>query len=342
MSSSTTRSPSPTALVRASRHLFMAGETVEAEECADRAVAILEPAGDAAALAAASLHRGAILALTDEFERATGMLELARDRAAARRPRRPRGARAQLPRGRGASSAATPAACALRARQRRGRARRAPTTRSPPAATATSRSCSYREGRLGELEACIAEGLPFARERGFWSHAYNLELHRCVAASCAAATSTAALAGLRELVHGVEDPGMLFAYSVPWLGRALARRGDPAAGGLLAGDLGRARSASGCCSASRTPGLASVEWAWLAGRPEIAERVAGLARAAARAPRRRAVPGRAAALPRARRPPRRAVRRLPGAVGGRACAATGARPPTAGRRRAIPTSRRSS
>ena len=130
----------------------------------------------------------------------------------------------------------------------------------------------YREGQLGELEACIAEGLPFARERGFWSHAYNLELHRCVL-QLRRGDLDGALAGLRELVHGVEDPGMLFAYSVPWLGRALARRGDPAAGGLLAGTWDgaqRQRLLLGVAYA----GLASVEWAWLAGRPEIAERVA--------------------------------------------------------------------
>ena len=130
----------------------------------------------------------------------------------------------------------------------------------------------YREGRLAELEACIAEGLPFARERGFWSHAYNLELHRCVL-QLRRGDLDGALAGLRELVHGVEDPGMLFAYSVPWLGRALARRGDPAAGGLLAGTWDgaqRQRLLLGVAYA----GLASVEWAWLAGRPEIAERVA--------------------------------------------------------------------
>ncbi len=53
-------------LVRVSRHLFMAGETDAAEATAAEAVLILEPAGDAAALAHASLYDGAILALTDE------------------------------------------------------------------------------------------------------------------------------------------------------------------------------------------------------------------------------------------------------------------------------------
>ena len=38
-----------------------------------------------------------------------------------------------------------------------------------------------RAGRLDELDAAVADGLRFARERGFWSHAYNLEVQRCTA-----------------------------------------------------------------------------------------------------------------------------------------------------------------
>ncbi len=67
---------------------------------------------------------------------------------------------------------------------------------------------------------------------------------------------------------------MLYAYSVPWLGRVLARRGDPAAGEMLAAAWERAlrqRLLLGLAYA----GLASVEWAWLAGEPEVARRVAG-------------------------------------------------------------------
>ena len=45
-------------LVRVSRHWFMAGETDAAEECAERAVRILEAAGDDAALAQADALPG--------------------------------------------------------------------------------------------------------------------------------------------------------------------------------------------------------------------------------------------------------------------------------------------
>ena len=68
---------------------------------------------------------------------------------------------------------------------------------------------------------------------------------------------------------------MLFAYSVPWLGRLLARRGDPVAEGMLAAaweQAQRHRLLLGLAYA----GIARVEWAWLAGRPEIAERVAAV------------------------------------------------------------------
>ena len=67
--------------MRVSRHLFMAGETDEAEHAASRAVLLLEPTGDPGALAHASLYEGAILALTDEHDRAAGILASARDLA---------------------------------------------------------------------------------------------------------------------------------------------------------------------------------------------------------------------------------------------------------------------
>ena len=237
------------------------------------------------------------------------------------------------------SSAATPAACgwcATASRPRLGEAHHEVAARG----YCNVAELLYREGRLAELEACIAEGLPFVRERGFWSHAYNLELHRCVL-QLRRGDLDGALAGLRELVHGVEDPGMLFAYSVPWLGRALARRGDPAAGGLLAAawdGAQRQRLLLGVAYA----GLASVEWAWLTGRPGDRRARRRRARAAAGPPRRRAVPSRAGALSGARRPPRRAVRRLPGAVGGGPARRLAGGRRRLGGRRATRTSRRSS
>ena len=128
-----------------------------------------------------------------------------------------------------------------------------------------------RGGHRDELDTCVRDGLRFARERGFWSHAYNLELHRCVGLVRRGRWEPA-LAGLRALVEGVDDPGMLYAYSVPWLGRLLARTGDERAEELLGAAWEHARRQRLLIGVAYA-GLAYVEWAWLAGRTEIARRV---------------------------------------------------------------------
>ena len=257
-------------LVRVSRHLYMAGETDAAETAAQHAVAMLEPTGNGAALAHASLYEGAILAMTDEPGRAAGILEHARELAV-------RSARTDL------------AALATNylgiARVELGDPGGLQLLRESIAAAMAVRQYEYaargycnlvellaRGGHLDELEACAADGLRFARERGFWSHAYNLEVHRCVALIRRGAWD-AALGALRELVHGMDDPGMLHSYSVPWLGRLLARRGDPTAQEMLGTAWERARSQRLLLGVAYA-GLAYVEWAWLAGATDVARRVA--------------------------------------------------------------------
>ena len=108
---------------------------------------------------------------------------------------------------------------------------------------------------------------------------------------------------------------MLFAYSVPWLGRLLARRGDPAAEATARRGVGAGAARSGCCSASPTPGSRASSGRGWPGEPEVAARGRGRAAAAHRASGRGAVPRRAAALPRPRRPAGRVVRRLPAEPG---------------------------
>jgi DNA-binding CsgD family transcriptional regulator len=130
----------------------------------------------------------------------------------------------------------------------------------------------FRAGKLDELEACVDEGMPYVRERGFWSHAYGLELHRC-AALMRRGRWEPAQAGLRALVDDVDDPGMLYAYSVPLLARLLARRGDDEAVAMLGAAWGRARRQRLLIGLAYA-GLASVERAWLAGEQERARSVA--------------------------------------------------------------------
>ena len=156
-----------------------------------------------------------------------------------------------------------------------------------------------RLGRLDELERCVTEGLTFTRERGFWSHAYNLEVHRCLLL-LRRGDWDGAEAGLRRLLEDVADPGMLYAYSAPWLGRVLARRGDPTRGRPARRRLG----AGPAPAPAARPGLRGDR----ARRVGVADRrrrrrAAGRRRPAAadRAPGRDPVPRRAAALPGPRR-----------------------------------------
>ena len=186
----------------------------------------------------------------------------------------------------------------------------------------------------------MADGLAFTHERGFWSHAYNLEVHRCLLL-LRRGDWDGAEEGLRGVVDAVDDPGMLFAYSVPWLGRLLARRGDPVAEGMLAAaweQAQRHRLLLGLAYA----GLARVEWAWLAGEPEVAERVGAVLLARTEHPG--AAPFRGELLRYLARAglPAESFDGLPGGLGGRAARATGARPPRRGRRPATPTRRPSS
>jgi ATP/maltotriose-dependent transcriptional regulator MalT len=259
-------------LVRLSRHLFMAGDTEEAKACAVRAVAILEPTGDTAGLAEASIYEGAILALTDAPERAAASLTVARE-LAARAQRSDLDALALNYLGIAAVERGDPAGLRLVRESLRA------ALAGGHHEVAARGYCNvgellFRAGRLGELEECVREGLRFSRERGLWSHSYNLEVHRC-AALLRRGDLAGAIAGLRSLTEDVEEPGMLFAYSTPWLGRALARRGDPAARDLLAAGWDRARRQRLLLGVAYA-GLAYAEWAWLTDDLDTAERIAAV------------------------------------------------------------------
>jgi DNA-binding CsgD family transcriptional regulator len=139
----------------------------------------------------------------------------------------------------------------------------------------------YRYMRFAELEEVLAAGLAFTDEHGLPSHAYNLEVHRCLLA-LRRGDWVEAESGLEALVDQDEDPGMLAGHSRPPYGRLLARRGVGGAGQLLALAWERAlRQRSLLCLAYA--GTALVEYAWLADRPDRAETVlVGWARHAGR------------------------------------------------------------
>ncbi len=256
-------------LLRLSRHVYMTGGTDEAEQAVDRAMQVLTPTGCPQALAQASAYRGAILALTDRPEDAVTTLVQARDRAT------------DLDRsdlvalclnylGMARADLGAPDAL-VHLRQSLATARAGGFHEYAARAYTNLGEILYRLGRYDELAECLDAGLAFTRDRGFWSHAYHLEVHRCLLLLRQGAWS-AAEHGLRELVDGTDDPGMLYVYSVPALGRLLARRGQSDAEELLTAGWERAvaqRSLPGLTQA----GIALVEWAWLTGRTDCARAV---------------------------------------------------------------------
>ena len=66
---------------------------------------------------------------------------------------------------------------------------------------------------------------------------------------------------------------MLYAYSAPWLGRVLARRGDPGAGDLLDAAWAQAQRQHQLLGMAYA-GIARAEWAWLTGDVAAAQQVA--------------------------------------------------------------------
>ena len=129
----------------------------------------------------------------------------------------------------------------------------------------------YRFGRYDELADLLADGLAFVAEHGFWSHAYNLRVHRALL-QLRRGDWASGPDELAELAADAGSAGMLAAYSEPPHARMLARHGHPEAGPLLERSWARARrqrSALGLAFA----GTAIAEWAFLTGRPERAEPV---------------------------------------------------------------------
>jgi DNA-binding CsgD family transcriptional regulator/tetratricopeptide (TPR) repeat protein len=255
------------ALVRLSRHHYMAGATLEAEAAVQQAVTVLEDAGappDRIAYALAA--HGSVLALT---ERSAAALDvLARARALAEEANRPDlvamclnyagTARVDLDGEPGLAALRESLELALRTGTHEFVARGYTNLAEP----------LYRLAHLDELETLLEDGLAFTRERGFGSHAYNLDVHRCLL-QIRRGEWDEAEARLRDLV-AEPTTGMLYVYSVPPYARLLARRGRPEAEQLLDEAWERSlaqRSAIGLV----LTGLAVVEWAWLTGRPERAE-----------------------------------------------------------------------
>lgn len=297
-------------LVRESRLLYVAGDTGGALAAVARAIAVARPTGSVSALAVAESYRGAMLTLTMDAERAVPVLEDAR-RLSGEAGRTDLAAlclnylgvaRSDLGDRNGLLCLRESLAMATGNGDHESTAR----------AYTNLVEVLYRYGDHDEMSDVLQDGLTFTAERGFWSHAYNLEVHSALLLA-RRGDLAGAEEGLRTLFEGVDDPGMLYVYSAPALGRLLARRGDPDAGPLLAAAWERAcrqRSMPGYAYAA----IAYAEWAWLQDRRDVATTIAGalrhrplppgatrlraelggyLARAGAGGDRRAAPPGRA-------------------------------------------------
>jgi DNA-binding CsgD family transcriptional regulator len=255
------------ALVRCARHLYMAGDTAEAQLAAARAVQVLD--GEPAELAYALSQHAALLALTEQPEAAIAELDRARTLAAG--PRRAEieatclnylgVARCDLVGAAGLEPLRASLAHARETGLHEWIARGYTNLAEP----------LYRFGRYDELAALLADGLAFTAEHGFWSHAYNLRVHHALLRLRRG--DRAAEEELRVLAADAGSAGMLAVYSEPAYARMLARRGSAAAEPLLTRSWRRAlhqRSLLGLAFA----GTAIAEWALLTGQPERAAPVA--------------------------------------------------------------------
>ncbi|GAA4698685.1 ATP-binding protein [Nocardioides conyzicola] len=127
---------------------------------------------------------------------------------------------------------------------------------------------TWRLGRYDEALAFIAQGEEYARDRDFPVHAYMFEARRYRRLAMQGRWAEA-VAGLRELVDGRGDPGMIGRETLPVLARLLVRQGHPDAPALLAECVRHAERADVLEWLVPT-GVVVLEDAWLQGRPELA------------------------------------------------------------------------
>ena len=313
------------ALVRLSRHRFMAGDPEGADAAAAEAVALADATGTLPARAFAATYLGAIRALTERAAEADAILRRAEELATA-------AGRADLVAlcGNYASIARDgiddDARLALLRESLRSALAHGFHEVAARGYTNLGELC-LRLHRLDELERCVADGLAFARERGFTSHAHNLHVHRGLLA-----LRQGDWAAAEETLHAsAEDESGMPNAAGPY-GRLLARRGVPEAEKLLEGAweaaCGNAPSRSSRSRGPRSPsgpGSPSGRTAWPRWCAPGARTPPGRRRHR-RGPRCCATPPeRGFPSSRPRMPPQGRDR------GARGCAGTGARPPGLGR-----------
>ena len=249
------------ALVTLSRHQWLTERTAAARTSAERALGLARPLGDSYQNALATLNLGGLLVLNDREE--DGLPYLNGALAIAER-----------------SGAASVRALCL---NYRGSARlqlgdhggRDDLLRSMAQATELGNHeyvmrayYNLIEGlwRLGEYREALGyleQAEDFGRDRDFRVHGYMFAARRCRMALMRGRWAEAE-AGLRDLLDGQDDPGMIGRETVPVLARVLVRRGSADAPEWLARAARHATMADVLEWLVPT-GLAHIEHAWLTG-----------------------------------------------------------------------------
>lgn len=250
------------AMVVLSRSYFMAGRPVEALEEVERAVALLEPTGDLAALAQAETYLGAVQALTERQDEALPRLRAAQA-LAQRAGRRDLVALCNNYIGCARVDLGDVEAGLDDLRRSLRQALELPHHEYAARAYTNLAETTFSLHRYDELSAWIDAGLQFTADHDLPGHRYNLEAHRALLLLSQGRWDEAETR-LRRLVATVPEAGQLTRFTLPPLGRLLARRGDDGAGAFLdrAWDLG---VRNGSLAALAPAGLALIESAWLAG-----------------------------------------------------------------------------
>jgi DNA-binding CsgD family transcriptional regulator/tetratricopeptide (TPR) repeat protein len=121
----------------------------------------------------------------------------------------------------------------------------------------------WRLGEYREALGYIEQAENFGRDRDFRVHGYMFAARRCRLALMRGQWAEAE-AGLRELLDGQDDPGMIGRETIPMLARVLVRQGSPEAPEWLA--LAARHTARAEVLEWLVPtGLAHIEYAWLTG-----------------------------------------------------------------------------
>ena len=295
-----------------SRSYFMADRPADSIGEAQLAVTVLEPTGDVEALAHAETYLGAVQALTDRQDEALPRL-LAAQVLAERAGRRDLVALCSNYIGCARVDLGDVETGLADLRRSLRLAMDLPHHEYAGRAYTNLAEVTYQLRRYSELESWIDSGVQFAADHDLPGHLYNLEAHRALL-MLGRGQWDEAQTRLQRLVGAVAEPGQLTRLTLAPLGRLMARRGDEGAAEVLA-EAWELALRNGSLAALAPAGLAIIESAWLAGDSRTG-------RSADHGPdgpydgsRRGPDQGRAAAVPRAGRPDRRDVPRLPARVG---------------------------